>query len=58
MTLPSTTPRCLGTPDDECQSCARRIEPPRSWPYWLTMIVPPIKRPCANRIENVKETTE
>lgn len=58
MTIPTTTPRCLGTPTaDECQSCARRIEPPRSWPVWLTMIVPPIKRPCSQRIENVKETT-
>jgi len=58
MTLATTEPRCAGTPCDECQSCERRISMPRQWPVWLTMIVPPIKRPCANRIENVKETTE
>ncbi len=33
------------------------IKPPRSWPVWLTMIVPPIKRPCSQRIEREKETT-
>lgn len=58
MTLPTTTPRCAGTPCDECQSCERRISMPREWPAWLTMIVPPIARPCMWRVERQEETSE
>lgn len=30
----------------------------REWPVWLTMIVPPIKRPCVWRIATEEETSE
>jgi hypothetical protein len=48
--------RCLGASADECQSCARRIE--RTAADWLTTwTVPPVKRPCQNRVETERETT-
>jgi hypothetical protein len=62
MTLPSDVARCYGTDAAECADCARRTtrEQARieydargfmvSW-----FIVPPVKRPCAQRVERETE---
>jgi hypothetical protein len=54
MTLPNDISRCLGTADTECADCLRRItrEQAHAWTWWM---VPPVVRPCGQRVEKEAE---
>lgn len=58
MTLPNDIARCRGDNADECKSCARR-EAAQQAPDWRAWwIVPPIWKPCVQRVAIKKTETE
>ena len=51
MTQPIDIARCRGDGADECRTCARR-EAAQQAPDWRAWwIVPPVRRPCVQRIK-------
>jgi hypothetical protein len=55
MNQSASLTRCLGTADTECADCLRRITRAQAhaWTWWM---VPPVVRPCAQRVEREEVT--